>query len=244
MSKSAAVSLIASGQLTRSWFARLLIARRSSSPDWLGAVYAPSLRLASRTANILRAGTPTTSLAKALEAGLLIVRVPEDELDGLLGRVEKADAAWRGKVVAVCDSKQDTARLRTLERRGAFVATLNAHDFNTGVRFVVEGDNRAVGALHRYLNVPRVGTLRIEKGKKSRYFRSLEIIDYVLPLAIAAEKELREAGVDRESASVLIEERVDTVTRYYRRAGRKGWKIDWASALERMNERLAAGAER
>lgn len=239
MSQPAQVALIAGGELSRTWFANL--AKHQRSGDWLSLVYAPTLRLASRVSNTLRAGAPTCSLEKALACPIVFIRLPEPDLSKLLVRMEKIAVNWRAKILVLCDSAGDSATLRSFEARGAHAATIGVLDTGgnqNATQFVVEGHSRAVAAVHRVLKLPRLTTLRIAKGEKKRFWRAIEIMEYMLPLAIAAEQELRAAGLPRETASALLDEQASVVMRYYRRAGRKGWKFEWSDAIDQLAHKL------
>ena len=238
MSQGKAVALIAGGEFTRSWFTKLV--RRQDPPVDISVVYANSLRVASRIANILRAGKPVASLDAAAACAVLLIRVPEGQVEKLVAKLEKLDTEWKAKTVAVCDAREDSSVLRGLEKLGAHTATLNVHQSGDSMYFVLEGADRAIAVLHRVLGIPRISALRVATGQKGRFWRAMQVAEYVLPLAIAAERELRAAGLAREIASSLIEERIGAIARYYRRAGRKGWKIDWAGALDQMERKFKA----
>lgn len=215
--KAQALGLVGAGPLSRSCLTRLprLAAR-------LGPVAAPSYRLASRLVNTLRAGYPVERYEELGEARTVLVATP----DALLAEVVGALAAaleWTGKVVLLCDSRQDCSELAPLARLGAATASLMAVP-GLEHRYVVEGARRAVREARQLLHGEHARVFELPQGNKALLLAALSFTGgLLLPVAEAGTRCLRAAGVPPPACHALGEQLVEKTLRAFLHAGRKGW---------------------
>jgi len=220
------VGLVGAGCLSRSFVARL-----PALPERLGPVLAPSYRLASRLVNGLRAGHPVEAHEELQEAHLVLIAVP----DSVLAQVVEALAAgvpdWRGKFVLLCESREDCTALAPLVARGAVAASLDPIP-GLNQRFVVEGDRKAVREARHLLGRSVTQLFEIPCGKKAVFWAALTLSGLMLPVAEAASRCLRAAGMAPAAANSLLEQLLERATRSYMHGGRKAWSGVLAEADE------------
>jgi hypothetical protein len=216
------VGLVATGNIARSWISRVV-----DQLDRLGPIVSSSYRLSCRIANTLQAGVPVEQYEAFDSCKLILVRVAEDELHEVLAGLADAGIAWRGKSVLLCDTLIESSEWRDLEARGATVATLTYVQIGYEERFVLEGDPKAVSNALSILSLPRTRVVVIQRSHKALYLACREAASMVVPLAAAADAELRRAGVQPEKAAWMVEQWLQEGLRAYRRSGRKAWNGDW-----------------
>ena len=121
MKKAQSVGLIAAGSLTDSPLTRFW-----SLPERLGPVKSASYRVASRIANMLRAGHPVKDYAEFEACILILVCVPEENVSQVVAEMLSAAISWRGKAVLLCSTWLDSSSLRELAARGAAVGSIGS----------------------------------------------------------------------------------------------------------------------
>lgn len=216
------VGLVATGSMARSWV--FTVAAQSDS---LGPVLSSNFRVASRFANTLQAGKPAESYESLNSCKLILIRVAEDELFEVLDGMAKAEIQWKGKLVILCDTATESSEWSELESRGAAVATLTYTEVGGYPRYVIEGSPRAVAEAPVILDLPRMQVIELGRCRKSVYLAGQQAAGMIVPLAAAAEEELRKAGVSPETAAWLVEQMLSDRLRAYKKAGRRAWNGDW-----------------
>src|SRR5258707_15052502 len=97
MKKAQSVGLIGAGSLTDSPLTRFWwLSER------LGPVKSASFRVASRIANMLRAGHPVKDYAEFESCALVLVCVPEECVAAVIADMLSSEVSWRGKAVVLC----------------------------------------------------------------------------------------------------------------------------------------------
>jgi hypothetical protein len=227
MTRTPTIALIATGNLSRSWMRQL-----PRLLEHLGPVFSSNPRTASRIVNILQAGTAASDAGALAEPSLVLVRVGEGELARLRASLTTNPVDWQGKVVVLCDTRSDSAEWAELEQRGAMVATLNCIDGVLGFRFVMEGHPEAIRQAQYALGLSRADVLEIQRSRKSLYDAGRRAATLVVPLAVAAEEGLRQAGVEPKQAARLVEQFLMDGLRSYRKSGLRGWSGDYRRVLD------------
>ena len=216
------VGLVATGSLARSWF--MTVAAQASR---LGPVLSSNYRVASRFVNTLQAGVP------ALEYGLLdpcrviLVRVGEDEWYEVLEGLLEAPIRWKGKSIILCDTDLESSEWGELEKRGGAVATMMYAEIGGQSRYVMEGNNKALADAHTVLKLPKFRLIELASSQKARYLACREAAAMIVPLAAAAEEDLRRSGVKPKAAAWMVENWFQDGLRAYKKAGRRAWNGDW-----------------
>jgi hypothetical protein len=216
------VGLVATGSLARSWF--MTVAEQT---DRLGPVISSNYRVASRFVNTLQAGVPAEDYGLLDSCKLILVRVGEDEWFEVLDGLAKARIRWVGKSIILCDTDSESSEWSELEKRGAAVATMLHTELNEQSCYVMEGDPRAVAEAQTILNLPRVRVIELARSHKSVYLACRKAAAMIVPLAAAAEEELRRAGVKPDTAARMVEHWFQDGLRAYKKAGRRAWNGDW-----------------
>jgi hypothetical protein len=208
--------------LARSWF--LTVAEQA---DRLGPVISSNYRVASRFVNTLQAGVPAEKYGSLDSCRLILIRVSADEwfevLDGLL----EAPIDWKGKCLVLCDTDLESSEWSALEKRGAGVATMLYTEIDDQSCYVMEGNSRAMAEAQAILNLPRVRVIELAPGRKGMYLACRQAAAMIVPLAAAAEEDLRTAGVKPETAAWMVEHWFHDGLRAYKKAGRRAWNGDW-----------------
>ena len=216
------VGLVATGSLARSWF--LTVAQQAGR---LGPVISSNYRVASRFVNTLRAGVPAEDYGLLDSCKLILVRVGEDEWYEVLEGLGQARIGWKGKSVILCDTDLDSSEWCALEKRGAAVASMLYTEIQEQSRYVMEGNPKALADAQAILNLPRVRVIELARSRKSMYLACREAAAMIVPLAAAAEEELRRAGVKPDTAAWMVEHWFQDGLRAYKKAGRRAWNGDW-----------------
>src|SRR5450432_638180 len=183
------VGLVATGSLARSWF--LTIAEQAGN---LGPVISSNCRVASRFVNTLQAGEPAEDYGLLNSCKLILVRVGEDEWYEVLEGLVQARIAWKGKSVVLCDTDLDSSEWCGIEKLGGSVASMLYTEINDQSCYVMEGNAKAIADAQAILNLPRVRVIELGRSQKSLYLACREAAAMIVPLAAAAEEDLRRAG--------------------------------------------------
>ena len=230
------VGLVATGSLTRSWF--LTVAERAGR---LGPVISSNFRVASRFVNTLQAGEPAEDYGSLDSCKLILVRVREDEWYEVLEGLVQAPIKWKGKSVILCDTDLDSSQWCELEKLGGAVATMLYTEINEQSCYVMEGNPKAVNDAQTILNLPRIRMIELARAQKSLYLACREAAAMIVPLAAAAEEDLRLAGVKPDMAAWMVEHWFQDGLRAYKKAGRRAWNGDWYRFRSRLVSSLGDG---
>ena len=216
------VGLVATGSLARSWF--LTVAGQA---DRLGPVISSNFRVASRFVNTLQAGVPAEDYGLLNPCKLILIRVGVDEWFEVLDGLAQARISWKGKSVILCDTDLESSEWSELEKRGASVASLLYTEIDDQSCYIMEGSPRALAEAQAILNLPRVRVIELARSRKALYLACREAAAMIVPLAAAAEEELRRAGVKADTAAWMVEHWFKDGLRAYKKAGRRAWNGDW-----------------
>ena len=216
------VGLVATGSLSRSWF--LTVAEQA---ERLGPVISSNYRVASRFVNTLQAGEPAEDYGLLDSCKLILVRVGEDEWYEVLEGLAQSRIKWKGKSVVLCDTDLDSSEWCQLEKLGGSVATMLYTEINEQSCYVMEGNAKAIADAQAMLNLPRVRVIELHRSHKALYLACREAAAMIVPLAAAAEEDLRRAGVKADTAAWMVEHWFQDGLRAYKKAGRRAWNGDW-----------------
>jgi hypothetical protein len=214
MKKPQRVALIGAGKLAGS-----PITRMRPLETQLGPVKAPSLRLASRIANSLRAGHPVSNYEEFEDCKLILISVPDAMLAPLLEELPGALSSWRGKIVVACSDTAGCEQLASLSHRGATTGTLAMIPGYEDRWFLLEGDKtveRQVRPMLAPLRVTAVGPMQ-----KKQYLTALDCMGrQFLPCLKNASDGLRTAGIPGGEVSEIVERQAIRTMRSYFRSGK------------------------
>ncbi len=211
------IGLVGAGSLSRSFLARL-----PALHERLGPVLAPSQRLASRLVNVLRAGRAVERYEELEDSSVVLVAVPDSLLPQVVAGLAAGVSDWTGRTVLLCDTREDCLVLQDLAKRGAATASLTPLA-GPKPRYIVEGDRRAVREARSLVHGSGAQVWEMPCGNKPFFFAALTFSSGVLPVADAAARCLRAAGLPAPACTSLNQELLDRTLRAYLHGGRKAW---------------------
>jgi hypothetical protein len=219
MKKAQSVGLIGTGSLTDSPLTRF----RWLS-ERLGPVKSASYRVASRIANMLRAGHPVKDYVEFESCELILICVPEDTVPQIISEMLSSHVPWRGKAVVLYSTWLDSGDLCELSTRGALVGSICAIPGFDGERYLVEGDPVAIRQSKGLLDHRDRRVISIERSLKPFYLVALTCTESLLfALLHVAFESLRRAGNPPELSANLLERQVARTLRSYLKAGRRAY---------------------
>jgi len=245
MKKPPPVALLCAGNLTDS-----AITRFRGLPARLGPVKSSSLRLASRFANILRAGYPVVDYETFRECPLLLVAVPDALAAQTIHDLSGAGLDWARQCVILCSLALESEALSPLAELGARTATLCEAAAFDGRLFVAEGDRHAIKQVRPLVEgrsgagVSRVVSL--PGGHKKFYLAALACTGPLFTSLLSRAGEcLKLAGVTATDADGMLQTQVERTTRSFLKSGRKLSQEppDWESQLAALQSRNPELAE-
>jgi hypothetical protein len=214
MKKPPRVALIGAGKFALSPITRM----RHLGPQ-LGPVKAPSLRVASRIANSLRAGHPVSGYDEFEQCELILISVPDDALASVLSDLGACVESRCPKVVVACGERACCQQLTDLASLGASTGTLAMVPGFEDRWFLVEGDK----AVERQLR-PLLADLRVTvigAFQKQRYLEALAgAAGEFVPCLRKVTEGLKSTGIPSPEANEIIERQVSRTMRSYFRSGK------------------------
>jgi predicted short-subunit dehydrogenase-like oxidoreductase (DUF2520 family) len=219
MKKPKSVGLIGAGSLadsplTRFWWL----------PDRLGPVKSTSYRLASRIANMLRAGHPVKDYAEFESCILILVSVPEENVPQVVSEMLSAEISWRGKAVVLCSTWLDSTSLRELCARGAAVGSISPIPGFDDQRYLVEGDPFAIRQSKLLVEHRDRRAVAIERPLKPFYLAALTCTGSLLfALVRVASEALQHAGIPPALSATLLERQITRTLRSFLKGGRRAY---------------------
>jgi predicted short-subunit dehydrogenase-like oxidoreductase (DUF2520 family) len=240
------VALVCGGNVTQSFLARLPhLAPR------LGPVKALSFRVAGRVANRIGAGFAVPSYEPFGVCRLILISVPEPQLQSTLEGLLAAPMTWTAKSVVLCGSWRGSEALEDIHKLGASCGTLNPVFDRPDGWFLAEGGALAIRRIRELVGPPRTRVVTIGPEAKPLYLAAFTLLEGVLPPVLTAASEtLRAAGLSNAQALSIVGTGADQAVRAHAKAGRKAWGghlaadereaiLSQVKALQRKNPALA-----
>ncbi len=213
------VGLVAAGKINPA------LAKIHGLASVLGPVKSSSLRVASRFVNQLRAGRPVTSWPELSNCPLVLLSLPDDELEAELRAAAAAPVNWRGKSVVLVGGAGESADLALIAGKGAAVGTMEKMEGFHSNRFAVEGDRAAITEMKRFLRRLGASATEIGAGKKPLYMAGMAFAGTLFtPLVEASVDCLRKSGLSSQDAVEFAEACFLRTLRAYVKAGKQGWQ--------------------
>lgn len=188
----------------------------------VGPVAAVSFRVASRIANVLRAGYPVRTAEALSRPSAVLFHAPPEQAASLLGLLDVARISWKGRVLIFCDCEVTLAARARFHDQGASTAVLK--QFGIAGRIAVEGEGAALKAARRIVRELRLKPVEISAGAADRFDAAVTLGTCALaPLIDCAAAMLRHAGVRDGEAARLAATLFQQTAREYARSGRQSW---------------------
>jgi len=224
MKKAQSVGLIGTGNLTDSPLTRFWwLSER------LGPVKSASYRVASRIANMLRAGHPVKDYAEFESCVLVLICVPEENISQIVSDMLSAEISWRGKAVVLCSTWLDSGELRELSARGASVGSISPIPGfpipgSNDERYLVEGDPFAIRQAKSLVEYRERRAVAIERPLKPFYLAALTCTGTLLfALLHVASESLRNAQIPPGLSATLLERQLTRTLRSFLKGGRRAY---------------------
>jgi hypothetical protein len=219
MKKSKSAGLIAAGNLTDS-----ALTRYWSLADRLGPVKSPTYRLASRIANILRAGHPVRDYGELNSCRLILICVPDRMLSRTISELAQSGIAWQGKAVVLCNTSHDSSDLPELGARGAAIGSITPVPGFDDKLYLVEGDKLAVREAGALVEHRDRRAIAIERPLKPLYLAALTCTGTLLfALLFAASESLRHARLPASLSATILDRQLARTLRALLKGGRRAF---------------------
>ena len=213
MKKSKWVGLLAAGRMTESSLAKLPALVRA-----IGPIVAANRRLASRYANVLRAGWAADP-AELLNCRLVVVQAKQDEWCALSVRLPRTRCP-----VALLDDDQDATMQCQLRMAGVAACTMGISPLAKRPVVLVDGDPAAVRAVRVWAAGGGVRCVELKSGGRMSYRAGIVMVSaLVTPLVDAATRSLRASGLGQVDSRRIVAHVLGGALRSYDAHGRKGW---------------------
>lgn len=234
MPKAKTLGLVGSGKISDSPVSRLLI-----PGERLGPVKAPSLRVASRIANSLRAGYPVADYQHFEQCGLILISVPDGWVGSIVAEMASYPLTWTRKTVVLCSATLGSEALAPMAAHGAQVGSLSVIPGFEEHWLILEGAKPIELQIKRFIDLGSRRLTVIRPPRKPFYLAGLACAGSMLaPMLIAAGDALQNAGISRVQASAIIERQVGLSVRAYLKAGRKAHRR--SGNIAEVSERVEA----
>jgi len=219
MKKAQSVGLIGTGSLTDSPLTRFWwLSER------LGPVKSASYRVASRIANMLRAGHPVQDYVEFEACILILVCVPDETVSQVVSEMLSSGISWRGKAVLLCSTWLDSSALRDLSAHGASVGSISPIPGFDDQRYLVEGDGLAIRESKRLVEHRERRVVAIERPLKPFYLAALTCTGTLLfALLRVASESLHHAAIPPGLSAALLERLLTRTLRSFLKGGRRAY---------------------
>jgi len=228
MKKPPPVALLCAGNLTDS-----AITRFRGLRGRLGPIKSSSLRLASRFANILRAGRPVDDYAAFEECSVVLLALPDAQVEAAIGELSNAGLDWSRLTVALCSADLDCAQLNPLAALGAESASICEAPGFEGRLFILEGDRPAIAQVRSLVESRNSRIVPVPRGQKMFYLAAAACSGPLFTgLLCCAGECLKLAGIASADAAGILHTQADRTVRSFIKGSRK--RIPPVAGLDRQ----------
>ncbi len=189
----------------------------------LGPVASATLRVASRLANRLKAGSPVQPELLS-HASLILITGQEADFPELLRLATSSHIDWHGRTAVLLDFQHDHSDLAPLRALGAATATLDSLDCFPDSRFVADASPGARRHLQRFATATKSHIFYLNPAGKQIFSAGTAFTGTLLtPLVAASADCIKAAGLPAADALLIAERMVQQTVRAWLKSGRKGW---------------------
>jgi hypothetical protein len=220
MMKSPYTALVSATPLNR-----VALAKLPGLLEHLGPIKAPSIRVASRAANALKAGYPVRGWDEVKDCGVLVVSASSEKVSTLLNEMVSSLEQWKRRLVIVVCAGVDNQDLAPLGRRGARFASIHFLGDPVDPMILVEGDAPAVRVTRRMLGPGTNKLFIVRKGSLALPRLTADQLQLALPpLLDAVQSALHHAGLNPAQCWRVVDTLVAHTMRSFHKSGRRAWK--------------------
>lgn len=204
-------ALVYAGQVSRGGLTHLPELRKE-----LAFIKSSSIPTASRAVRALRSGRAVQTLEEFKQADLILISVPEAQINAAVAELEASALSWSGRTVVLFDSDLDSAALTPLALRGASIASLNWCPHPQ--RFFAEGQPEAIRRIKKLMPARSLMVIR----SKSDYMNGVRAsTEEFYPLLSAAVEGFQKSGMHRAAALKTAALLFAESARVFLRAGKR-----------------------
>lgn len=187
----------------------------------LGPVAASSLRVASRIANKLRAGTPVRTPDELNRVRVILAYAPCDQLPSVIDLLARANIEWRGKSLIYFGCAAERAEI--FRAAGASVASVR--ECPVPGRVMVEGESPALARAKALARQMKMRPIEIKAGSEEQFGAALMLGSAAItPLIDHAADLLRACGLRDSDAVEMASGAVGQTAREYAHSGKQSWE--------------------
>ena len=234
MVKGKTLGLVGAGKFVDSPLSRLLL-----TATRLGPVKAPSLRVASRIANTLRAGYAVRDYQQFEQCSLILIGVPDKLIETTVAELSSYPLTWTRKVVVLYSSNLSSEELKAVAAQGADVGSLTVIPGFEERWLLLEGEKPVELQIGKFMDLGSRRLTVIRPPMKPLLLAALACAGpLIIPQLIAAADSLQKAGVSSAQASAIVEKQVEMSVRAYLKGGRKAYR--GSGDIAGLSHRLAS----
>lgn len=231
------VGLIAAGPVSPSLY------KLANWNATLGPVCAETLRVASRLANQMKAGSAAKPGALAA-AQLILISGPCADFQSLLDLAVNAGIDWSGRTVLLVDSMRGPEKLEPLHALGAHTGTIDTIEAYPGVHFAAAIDSDSRRVVQRFCTATKSKMFPLPHHAKQVFAAGRTLASTLLtPSFTAAFESFKHAGLSQPDAEEVIKHIVHHELRAWLKASRKAWTPADDNAAEWQHAALSAADE-
>lgn len=231
------LGLVAEGNTTQSSILRL-----DKLAEDLGPVKSTAMSTARRLTNALQGGYPVNDFRDLAGAELVLIRVPDAALPRIISEILKSGLVLNDLPFLLCESWQSIEAMAPLRDKGALVATIICLPLDRKDWFVVDGDSRAVRLTKRLMEANRCRVTELDEHGKHFLFASELLVNTLpVPLFVAAQQSLREAGFTGNLLTTVLEQMLVRTVRDLMRGGKGRWGGPLLECSEEVSDLHLAG---
>ena len=217
MKKPPPVALVCAGSISASPVAKI-----RNLANYLGPVKSSALRVASRIANILRAGHAVGSYNDFNGIRIILISVPDSLVPETIGEMMGSGISWAGRTVVLSSNRLGCSGLAPLAEVGAHIGSLGLVPGFEDSWFLLEGDRVVVGNVRPLLASTGVRITTLVPLRREAYEVALACVGVGLfPALQHAVESMKAAGVSKQEADTILEKQFMRTGRYYLRSGRR-----------------------
>ena len=188
----------------------------------IGPVAAVSYRVASRIANVLRAGYSVRSVTELNAAPVILFHSPPEQQANLLELLDTAGIQWKGKALIFCDSEVDIHSMQRFEAKGAGTGLIRSFGIPGSV--AVAGRAAALVEVRRIARAARMKPIEIAPAALCLFDSALMLCNIALtPLIDSAVSFACRSGVRRNAATRAVCALIEQTVREYAHSGKQSW---------------------
>lgn len=217
MKKPPPLALICAGSIGDSPVAKI-----RNLAEHLGAVKSSAVRVASRVANILRAGQAVSTYEELNSSRIILISVPDAAIEATQAEMLGSGVSWSGRIIVLASNRMGCTELARLAAAGAYTGSLALVPGFEESWFLLEGDRVVQVNLRPLLASRGVRVTMLLPLRRAAYETALACAGVMLvPLLHDAVESMKAAGVSKGEADSILEKQLMRTGRAYLRSGKR-----------------------